>query len=116
MREERLRAIADLVARAYSDIVRACDIVGGPTRPKLRVSLADDSFVDIQFDQLGGYSYHWQRVDSSYRFNNYPAHHGVPTYPHRLHNGVDDRITAGPVRGVTDEDVRRVMDFIRAHL
>lgn len=84
---------------------------------RVRAILRDGSFVDIWFNARGKYSYHWQRESGAvFRFNNAPHHPAVPTHPHHLHAGTEEHILASPVRGVTEEDVGKVMDFVGEHM
>ncbi len=82
---------------------------------RVRTILRDGSLVDIWFNARGKSSYHWQREsDAVFPFNNAPHHPAVPT--HHPHAGAEENILASPARRVTEEDVGKVMDFVREHM
>lgn len=92
---EELRRIA---LEEYGEIVVYAEVqtlpTGGPR--KLRLSLADNSFIDFFISVTGRYAYHWQRTEASgstiYRHDNAPhkAWRHIATFPKHFHNGSEE--------------------------
>ncbi|MDI3299533.1 MAG: DUF6516 family protein [Bacillota bacterium] len=101
--------IAAICAREFPRLVVAAYIID-PRRGRIRLDLRDGTYLDIHQGARGGYSYHWQRATDSVRFNNAPHFDHIESAPHHLHVG--DEVRASDVRGVTEEDVRKVLRFI----
>jgi len=93
-------------------VVRA--FVADPRRGRIRLDLRDGSCLDIHQKKGGGYSYHWQRVSDTIRFNNAPHFDHLETAPHHMHVGAE--VQPSDIRGVTEEDVRKVLQYVSAML
>jgi hypothetical protein len=87
MIDSLLRKLANIAEIEFADVVIGWDIAEG----KLRLYIADKSFLDIWFSRQikGRYAYHWERrhVDGTiYRWDN--AKHNVwknvKTFPHHF--------------------------------
>lgn len=66
-----LDEVAALCRNEFPHLVRAV-LLADPRRGRIRLSLTDATFIDIHQNPDGRYSYHWQREDGSFRFNNAP--------------------------------------------
>ena len=105
--------LGELLLQQFSDLVTSVQIGTG----QVRAILADDSFIDIWFNDRGRYSYHWQHgAGAIYRFNNAPHHPQVLTHPNHFHDGAQDHLRESPVSGVTQNDVEVVLNFIRQRI
>lgn len=81
----------------------------------VRVHIRDGSFLDIFVGRTGRYSYHWQASAGPYRFDNAPHFGDLVSHPHHLHMP-DGSVVPSPIRGVSAEDVRLVLQFIGERL
>jgi len=106
--------IAAICEREFSGLVTRVEVVD-PRRDRIRLTLSDGTFIDIHQNNEGRYSYHWARGEAFVRFNNAPHFDPWETTPHHLHLG-GDAVVPSDVRGVTEADVRRVLQFIQARL
>ena len=80
---------------------------------RYRVTLQDDSFLEmfeffeIQSDKVEviKYSFHWQSDDGKFikRWDNAAHHPEIETYPHHLHEGVEDFVL--PYQPVKFEEI-----------
>ena len=96
----------------FSDIVLSADIMftSSNRAQKLRVSLIDDTFVDIWLTLDGRYSYHWHSFEKFiYRHDNAPHEkwNFVSTFPKHCHDGKEKNVTASDI----PDDYRRAMQF-----
>lgn len=109
-----LDEIAALCRSEFPHLVRMV-VLADSRRGRIRLILSDGTFIDVHQNTTGRYSYHWERPDGSFRFNNAPHFDDVETVPHHYH---DSGGTVGPsdVRGVTPEDVRIVLQFVASKL
>lgn len=95
------QALAHLALTEFGHIVSDAVFVGGsPASPnKLRLRLADSTFLDIWLSADGDYAYHWEqraqrgRLD---RWDNAPHHAHLATFPEHLHQGSDEEVTDRP--------------------
>ena len=86
----QLKEIAD---SEYADIIKETRIIFSYTgrARKLRLELADNTFVDIWYSQEGEYSFHWEQRDLRailYRHDNAPHKRWsyVKTFPKHCHD------------------------------
>ena len=101
--------VAALCTEEFPEIVDRAYVVD-QRRGRIRLDLRDGSYLDIHQGARGGYSYHWQRVTDSVRFNNAPHFYEIESAPHHMHVG--NEVKASNVRGVTEDDVRMVLQFV----
>ena len=101
--------IAAVCAAEFPEAVKHAS-VADPRRGRIRLDLRDGSFLDIHQNTGGGYSYHRQRAAGIIRFNNAPHFDHIDSAPRHLHVGTEVR--ASNVRGVTEEDVRKVLQYV----
>ena len=109
-----LDEIATLCRVEYPRVVKSI-FVFDPRRNRIRIELVDGSFLDIHQTSEGRYSYHWEREDGFYRFNNAPHFDHIESAPHHLHIG-NERVIPSDIRGVTEDSVRKVLQFVEEHL
>ena len=102
--------IASLCMTEFSHVVKSASVFE-PRTNRIRLELVDGSFIDIHQTADGRYSYHWERADGFYRFNNAPHFDHIESTPHHLHIG-KERVTGSDVRGVSQDDVRKVLRFV----
>lgn len=93
---------------------------GTPFSPnKLRLVIADGSFVDIWLTQDGDYAYHWERrrqTGEIYRWDNVPHHPQIPTFPHHLHDGDEQIIVESYLNPSAEEALRVILEFVQQRL
>ena len=105
--------IAAICSAEFPEVV-VCAFVADARRGRIRLDLRDGSCLDIHQTSGGGYSYHWQRASDAIRFNNAPHFDHLETAPHHMHVGSEVR--PSDIRGVTEEDVRKVLQYVSAML
>lgn len=118
---ERLHKIA---VSEYADLVVRGDLLRLPSGEvlKLRLHLADESFVEVNVSSTGRYSYHWERRLSGrsdiYRFDNAPhaRWQAVATFPNHFHNGAEDAVESSEISHDPVEAIRQVCAFVRTKL
>jgi hypothetical protein len=116
--------LADIVEREFADVVVHAQILcfASGDAHKIRLDIADGSFLDAYLSRSGRYSYHWERQDASarivYRFDNAPHQNWrhLPTFPHHFHDGAEDRAVASKLSTNPEEAIREVLTFIREML
>ncbi|WP_139786880.1 toxin-antitoxin system TumE family protein [Desulfamplus magnetovallimortis] len=78
------------------------------------VTLKDGSFICIRdylfMDGNRKYSYHWQHRDGTLiaRWDNAPHWPDISTFPHHVHSGVNNHVSASNIRNLID-----VMDEVK---
>lgn len=102
--------LANLCKVEFPILVEKVEVVD-PRRKRIRLTLFDGSFIDIHQNSNGRYSYHWEWDGGFYRFNNAPHFDEIETAPHHLHI-CKQEVLSSQVRGVTEEDVRKVLKFV----
>ena len=118
---ERLREIA---VSEYADLIVRGDLLRLPSGEllKLRLHLADESFIEINVSATGRYSYHWERRHTGrsdiYRFDNAPHNrwHTVATYPNHFHNGPEGKVEGSEISSDPVTAIRQVCSFVRAKM
>jgi hypothetical protein len=110
---EPLRRIAEV---EFSAIVVQTDVLGA----KLRVLLADGSYVDVWASRtlVGRFGFHWERrhLDGRiYRYDNFPDTNwsGVSTFPFHFHEGDQDTVVAAPFAPALEQGLREFMAFVQ---
>jgi hypothetical protein len=101
-----------MVSDEFADIVVNVEL--HPDR--VRLSLIDDSWVDIRYPVEDKFSFHWQRGEKIYRIDTAPHHRNVRTYPRHIHLGsenniVEDTVTEGGKS--PEENFRKFMLWVR---
>ncbi len=114
--DRTLRKLRALVINSYPEIVIAARIVHG----KLRIYLADGSFVDVWISRRlpGRYAIHWERrhIDGAiHRWDNTPheAHRHIPTFPHHFHEEYDHIVKPFHYPGSIEEALKEVLRYIK---
>jgi hypothetical protein len=102
-------------------VVADSTLLGGtPSSPnKLRLLLADASFIDIWLTADGDYSYHGERRRQRgliYRWDNAPHHPNAATFPDHLHDGDDTSVSESPLSSDAGEALRHVLEFVRRQM
>jgi hypothetical protein len=121
---ETYEFLRETVLSEYADLVVRGDLLRLPSGEvlKLRLYLADESFVEVNVSATGRYSYHWERRltgrSDIYRFDNAPHSRwqAVATYPNHFHNGAEDEVESSEISSEPMEAIRQVCAFIRAKL
>ncbi|MBE0477827.1 hypothetical protein IBX65_01740 [Candidatus Aerophobetes bacterium] len=112
---ETFEKILHLTEEEFSDILKTKPAITGM---KLRIYLIDGSLLDVYYHPTGKkYSFHWQKKVESIRINTAPHHKNIISYPRHMHIG--QRIKADEITDVNlspEENLRRVLTYIKAHL
>jgi hypothetical protein len=113
---EDIKRIAEI---EFSDIVKNISQIDF----KLRVTLINNSFVDIYLSQRlpDRFGFHWECMDDAktfYRYDNFPDNNWqtVKTFPYHFHNGSQDSVESSPFPLTTIEGFRAFMDFVKNKL
>lgn len=114
---ERLQQIAQA---EFGELVVQAEIqrllTGDPR--KLRLTLVDNSLIDIFVSVQGRYSYHWDRTnrlpDVIYRHDNAPhkAWGALATYPKHFHNGSEENVTESHISDQPPTALREFCHFV----
>ena len=80
------QALAILALREFSDVVSRTSFVGGTDASpnKLRLTLRDESFLEIWLSSDGDYAYHWEQRRQRgrlFRWDNAPIIHTSVLFP-----------------------------------
>jgi hypothetical protein len=115
-REDLYRRLAYIALREFPDLVVGTENVEG----KLRIFIADDSFIDIWFSEKrkGVYAYHWERrmVDGTiYRHNNLPDRDArkIDTFPKHFHERSEENIRESRISDDPEQAIRQFLTFAR---
>jgi hypothetical protein len=108
----------------FADVIVRGDLLRHPSGEalKLRLHVADESFIEVNTSLTGRYSYHWERRligrPDIYRFDNAPHHRWsqIVTYPNHFHNGTEEHVEASILSADPLNALRQVCDFVRAKL
>lgn len=114
--DDLYRRLAFIALREFPDVVVGTEIVEG----KLRIFIADDSFIDIWFSEKrkGVYAYHWERrmVDGTiYRHDNLPDREArkLETFPKHFHEGSEEKIRESRISDDPEQVIRQFLTFVR---
>jgi hypothetical protein len=118
------KALATIAHNEFADIVVHTQILSLPTGDplKLRLSIADNSLLDVFISAGGRYSYHWERrliaAGEIFRHDNAPhdAWRYVTTFPKHFHNGSERNVVASHISDVPEDALREFLTFVRARL
>lgn len=111
-----INEVADFCLQQFPELVTSANVIQEERTVRLR--LCDASFVDIFIGRTGRYSYHWQKGEERYRFNNAPHYDEfeVEAVPHHLHMPGGSEVESSRVRAVSPEDITTVLQFVAQHL
>ena len=113
-------ALEEFGAQGLNIVIRATFVGGTPASPnKLRLTLTDESFLDVWLSADGDYAYHWEQRRQRgrlYRWDNAPHHPHVDTFPAHLHNGDENTIAESHLNPEPDDALRQVLHFIHQKL
>jgi len=106
------RRLAYIALREFPDVVVGTEIIEG----KLRIFIADKSFVDIWFSEKrkGVYAYHWERrmIDGTiYRHNNLPDREArnLDTFPKHFHDETEENIRESHINDDPEQAIRQLV-------
>jgi len=115
-REDLYRHLAYIALREFPDIVVGTEIAEG----KLRVFIADKSFIDVWFSEKrkGVYAYHWEKrmVNGTiYRHNNLPDREArnLDTFPKHFHDGAEENVRESRISDDPEQAIRQFLTFVR---
>jgi hypothetical protein len=102
--------------REFPGVVVGTEVVEG----KLRIFIADDSFIDVWFSEKrkGVYAYHWERrmVDGTiYRHDNLPDREArrLDTFPKHFHEGSEENMQESHIDDDPELAIRQFLTFVR---
>ncbi len=114
-----LEQIKRIAIVEFSELVVQASFIG----PKLRIFLADDSFIDVWVSRKlkDRFGFHWERrhLDGTiYRYDNFPDSYWrfVDTFPFHFHEGSQDNVVASPFSLNTVQGFRDFMHFVAQRL
>lgn len=115
------QALVALALQEFSDVVSDIGFVGGTASSpnKLRLTLIDESFLDVWLSTDGDYSYHWEQRRQRgrlFRWDNAPHHPRVGTFPDHLHDGDEATVKESHLHPDPATALRQVLIFIRQRL
>ncbi len=112
--------IRSLVQNNYTGIVTGVEVVHSN---QLRVSIIDNSYLDIWFSLklFNRYSYHWERrnIDGTiYRHDNAPhlKWKNILTFPKHFHNKTENNVEESYISDVPHKAVKEMLNFIKKNL
>ncbi len=118
------RAQRTIALHEFADVVVTAQILFAPTGDplKLRLDIADGSFVDVFVSVSGRYAYHWDRRSTReqdiYRHDNAP--HGswrrVATFPKHFHDGSEGNVVESHLSDEPEEAMRQFLQFVHHRL
>lgn len=105
----------------FPDIVASSRILHNrsPGSAKLRISLKDQTYMDIWLSETGKYSFHWeQRAVRGliHRHDNAPDHPEIATYPKHFHNGDEHNISSSNLSYEPLYAAREFLEFARKNI
>ncbi len=114
-------AVHQIALTEFDEIVIQAEIMrfstGDPR--KLRLTLLDNSIIDIFLSVSGRYAYHWDRRPAGrtefYRHDNAPhtAWQYVATFPRHFHDGEERNVVASYISSEPTEAIRQFCTFAR---
>jgi len=113
------KKLSRIALEKFGDIVVEAEIISLPSGvpAKLRLNLADDSFVDVW---LSGsrYSYHWQRGGSIFRHDNapHPRWKHVRTFPKHFHRMREESVEESHLSDSPEDALTEFLSFIRREM
>ncbi len=115
------QTLAHLALNEFADIVADTAFIGGtPASPnKLRLRLADGSFLDVWLSMDGDYAFHWERRrqhGTLYRWDNAPHHPHVHTAPNHFHDGDEQNIVESDLSDEPEAALRQILGFVRSRI
>ncbi len=117
-------ALIDIAYNEFADIVTDGEILPFSTGDphKVRLDIADGSFLDIYLSMTGRYAYHWERrlIDTGMIFRHDNAPHQrwrfVSTFPKHFHMGSEENVTDSFLDDAPPSALRQFLAFVRQTL
>jgi len=123
MISEHYKRIKRNVELRFSDILKSAELIQGTAGRirKLRLSLIDNTFVDIWYSSDGSYSYHWEQRnvrDAIYRHDNAPHKKWkrVSTFPKHCHDGSQPNVTESFLPDNYENAVEEFLRLVRKRM
>lgn len=112
------RTLIALAENRFGDVVVQAKFIGGtPANPnKLRLLIADGSFLDIWLSADGDYSYHWERRGQTgeiYRWDNAPHHTQVSSFPDHFHQGNEQTVITSDLSPYPELALFEILTFVK---
>lgn len=114
---ELYRRLSEITLAEFGDVVIGAEVIVSHTgrARKLRITLVDDTFVDVWYSEDRDYAYHWEqreRRDFVYRHDNAPhkAWRKVSTFPKHCHEGSEGHVVESHL---PDEPQAAIREFLR---
>lgn len=111
--------LAHISQEEFSDIVVQAQFIrsGSVGSTKLRISLKEQSYIDVWLSVSGKYSYHWERrakAGQMFRYDNAPDFPTVPTFPKHFHDGNGNNVKESFLSDEPEEAIREILNFVRS--
>lgn len=111
--------LAHICGEEFSDIVEQVQFIksGSAGSTKLRISLKEQSYIDVWLSVSGKYSYHWERrakAGRMFRHDNAPDFPTVPTFPKHFHDGSENNVKESFLSDKPEEAIREILNFVRS--
>jgi len=104
----------------YGDIVLEGKVMKSSTgrARKLRLSLIDETYIDVWYSTDQSYAYHWEqatRRDFVYRHDNAPhaSWKTVATFPKHCHEGTESHVKESSLPDDPEEALREFLSQVR---
>lgn len=115
------QSLVSISRTEFSDVVISTSTIGGTSSSpnKLRLTLSDESFVDIWLSADGDYAFHWERrrqTGQMYRWDNAPHYPKIGTYPAHFHDGDESTVMESHLSANPEAAFREVLEFVRRRL
>lgn len=106
-----------IASAEFSDIVMGTEIIFASTGRvrKLRITLIDETFIDVWYSAEGEYSFHWEQGgirEYVYRHDNAPHKkwNYVSTFPKHCHEGSEEKVVESKL---PDDPNEALMEFLK---
>jgi hypothetical protein len=117
-------ALVEIARNEFSDAVNEAKIILLPSGDphKVRLDIADGSFVDVFISISGRYSFHWERrltpKGDLYRHDNAPHRRWrhVLTYPKHFNSGSETNVVESHLPDEPPDALRELLRFVRQKL
>ena len=115
------RKLISVALSKFKNVVERAEFIGGTSSSpnKLRLFIADGSFLDVWLSFDGDYSYHWEhrrQTGKLYRWDNAPHHPAISTFPDHFHKGEERTIVESYLNSDPVLALRTVLEFIEKQL
>ncbi len=117
------RQLREIALREFGDVVVEAEVItsyAGRAR-KLRLTLVDDTFVDVWYSEDGDYAYHWEQREQRnfiYRHDNAPhkTWQKVSTFPKHCHEGAEGHVRESHLPDEPQAAIRAFLEQVRVLL